>query len=93
MLSMVDDLKLVNKRILDLGCYDGTSLSLIKNRDNEFYGIEASEYGFQQAIAKGIKAEKFFIRDGVNFPFQDSFFDLIVIGEIIEHIYYTDFFL
>lgn len=93
MLSMVDDLKLVNKRILDLGCYDGTSLSLIKNRDNEFYGIEASEYGFQQAIAKGIKAEKFFIRDGVNFPFQDSFFDLIVIGEIIEHMYDTDFFL
>lgn len=93
MLGMINDLQLTNKRILDLGCYDGTFLSLIKNRDNEFYGIEASEYGFQQAIAKGIKAEKFFIRDGVNFPFQDGFFDLVIIGEIIEHIYDTDFFI
>lgn len=93
MLGMINDLQLVNKRILDLGCYDGTFLSLIKNRKNDFYGIEASDYGFQEAKAKGIKVDKFFMRDGVKLPFENDFFDLVIIGEIIEHIYDTDFFL
>lgn len=93
MLDMLDSLRLADKKILDLGCYDGTFLSLIKNRNNDLYGVEASEHGFRKSRERGIRVEKFFIRDGVRLPFEDNYFDLVVIGEIIEHIYDTDFFL
>lgn len=93
MLAMVNGLDLKSRRILDIGCYDGTFLSLIKNKSNKLYGIEASDYGFQEARRRGTIVEKFFIDDGVKFPYTDNFFDFVIAGEIIEHIYDTDFFL
>jgi 2-polyprenyl-3-methyl-5-hydroxy-6-metoxy-1,4-benzoquinol methylase len=93
MLDIVNSLDLKNKNILDIGCYDGTFLSLIKNRNNNFYGIDASEYAVKKAKNKGIKVKKFFFDDKAKIPFKNGFFDLIIAGEIIEHIYDTDFFL
>jgi len=93
MLDIVNNLNLRNKNILDIGCYDGTFLSLIKNRNNNFYGIEASEYGVKTALKKGINIKKFFFNDVDKIPLKSEFFDLVVVGEIIEHIYDTDFFL
>ena len=93
MLDIVNKLDLHNKNIFDIGCYDGTFLSLIKNRDNNFYGIDASDYAVRKAREKGINVKKFFFDDKSKIPFRKSFFDLIIAGEIIEHIYDTDFFL
>lgn len=50
-LSMINGLGLKEK-IFDIGCHNGMLTSLIKNRENEFYGIEASEYGFSKAKEK-----------------------------------------
>lgn len=93
MLKIVDDLNLQSKKILDIGCYDGTFLSQLKNRKNHFFGIEASDYGVRKCEEKDIIVKQFLFDDKANIPFEDNFFDLIVIGEIIEHIYDTDFFL
>jgi len=93
MSDIVNELNLRSKNILDIGCYDGTFLSLIKNRNNNFYGIDASKYGIGEALKKGIKAKLFFFDDKTKIPFKSGFFDLIIAGEIIEHIYDTDFFL
>lgn len=93
MLKIADSINLVNKNILDIGCYDGTFLSLIKNRNNKFYGIEANDYGVVECKKKEIKVEQLFFDDKSKFPFEKNFFDFIVAGEIIEHIYDTDFFL
>ena len=93
MSDIVNELNLKGKNILDIGCYDGTFLSLIKNRNNNFYGIDASKYGIREALKKKIKAKLFFFDDRTKIPFRSGFFDLIIAGEIIEHIYDTDFFL
>jgi len=93
MLRIVNNLDLKNKNILDIGCYDGTFLSLIENRKNNFYGIEASNYGVKMSSKKGINVKKFFFNDVDKIPFKNEFFDLIIAGEIVEHIYDTDFFL
>lgn len=93
MVEMIKGQKLSRAKILDVGCYDGTFLSLIKNSDNELYGIEASDYGFSESEKKGIRVKKFFFDDVSNLPFEDGFFDVVTAGEIIEHIYDTDFFL
>lgn len=93
MLRLINSLNFCNKNILDIGCNDGTLLSLIANRDNNFYGIEASNYGVDECIKKGIMVKQFFI-DGQNtLPFKNNMFDLIIASEIMEHIYDTDFFL
>lgn len=93
MLNIIDCYDLKNKNILDVGCYNGIFLSLIKNKNNNFYGIEASDYGVQEATRKGIKVKKFFFDDKTKIPLESDFFDVIIAGEIIEHIYDTDLFL
>lgn len=93
MKKIVDGLSLENKKILDIGCYDGSFLSLIKNRNNDFFGIEASDQGVRETKNKEIEVKQFFFDDKTPIPFEDSFFDIVVAGEIIEHIYDTDFFL
>ncbi len=93
MLEMINELHLTGKNILDIGCFDGTLLSLVTNRNNKFYGIDANDFAVRQARKKGIKVKQFFFDDVTKIPFADKFFHLIAAGEIIEHIYDTDFFL
>jgi methionine biosynthesis protein MetW len=92
MLAIVDRLNPENKNILDVGCYDGTFLSLIKNRNNNFHGIEASDWGIEKSRQKGIEANQYFFDDKTSFPYEDNFFDIVIAGEIIEHIFDTDIF-
>ncbi len=93
MLKIVNQLNPENKNILDVGCYDGTFLSLVKNKNNNFFGIEASEWGIEEARGKGIEINQYFFDDKTKLPYEDNFFNIVVAGEIIEHIYDTDFFL
>ncbi len=93
MLNIINNLDIKRKKILDIGCFDGTLLSLVNNRNNQFYGIDANDYAVRQARKKGIRVKQFFFDDVTKIPFADKFFDLVIAGEIIEHIYDTDFFL
>lgn len=93
MLDMINQLHLTDKKFLDFGCFDGTLLSMIASRNNQFYGIDANDYAVRQARQKGIRVKQFFFDDVAKIPFGNKFFDLICAGEIIEHIYDTDFFL
>ena len=93
MLAMIDGLNLQEKNILDVGCYDGTFLSLMKSRDNNFYGLDAGDWGVEESRKKGINVAKFFFNDVDKLPYADNFFDVAIAGEVIEHIYDTDFFL
>ena len=80
-----------NHRVLDIGCYDGSiGILLIKN-NNEVYGMEISKETSKRAKEKGLKVE---IQDiESEFKFEDDFFDIVLAGEIIEHILDTDFFI
>lgn len=93
MVDIFSRMRLESKNILDIGCYDGTLLSLIENRTNSFFGLEASDWAISESQKKGLNAQPFFFDDKTELPFEDGFFDFIIAGEIIEHIYNTDFFL
>jgi methionine biosynthesis protein MetW len=93
MLSAVDQMNLENQNIMDIGCYDGTLLSGIKNRNNNFFGLEASDWGVEKSRKKNIDVRQYFFDDKSRLPFENNYFDVVVAGEIIEHIYDTDFFL
>lgn len=91
-LETIIDLVGQNKKVLDIGCHDGTISRLIALNRNEVHGIDISEANVNLAREKGILAHKVDIeKDRVPFPKES--FDVIIATEIIEHIYDTDKFL
>jgi len=80
-----------SKRVLDVGCGDGSfSLKIQNFTKNIVYGIDVSETAVKLSIKKGINA----IKCNINYerlPFKDEFFDIIFMGEVIEHLSNPDF--
>lgn len=77
-----------NKRVLDIGCYDGYITEKIKNQNNEVVGIDISKEGVRLCVERGINCIEYDIEK--SFPFNDKSFDVVFGGEIIEHIFDTD---
>lgn len=87
-------LRLVGKSgvVLDLGCLDGTiGFELIK-LGNKVYGIDASKKSVELACEKGIRAFVGDLESPLDLSYASSF-DVVVAGEIIEHIYQVNNFL
>lgn len=78
-------------KILDLGCWDGTYSTKYKKTTNKVYGIESSVTAAEKAKKKGVIVEHGYFPD--DKIFKDVLFDIIVAGEIIEHVFDTDNFL
>lgn len=79
------------KRILDIGCLDGT-YSIILGKHlyaNEVHGVDISEANVINARGKGCEALVFDLDSG-TLPFSDASFDFIHVGDIIEHLYNPD---
>ncbi len=79
------------KRLLDIGCGDGSFTVLLKKalKAEEAAGIEIASGAIASIREKGIKAYLLDI-DGNPFPFNDAYFDVVYCGEIIEHVFNTD---
>lgn len=86
------DLKILhgkNFNVIDIGCGDGVLISLLKKEiiiDNiKFFGIDLSPTAIKIAQKKIPSAT--FIKAGIDsLPFGDSYFDLIVSTDVIEHL-------
>lgn len=73
-------------RLLDVGCGDGSlALELGKRlAASETWGLDLSKPALREAKCKGIVAV---LGDGdLGLPFQNSSFDLVYAGELIEHL-------
>jgi len=77
-----------NKKILDIGCYDGYISEKIKEHGNDIVGIDISKEGARLCNERGIKCIEQDIEK--KFPFPDNSFDAVFGGEIIEHVFDTD---
>lgn len=91
-LETIIDLVGQNKKVLDIGCHDGTISRLIALNRNEVHGIDISETNVNLAREKSILAHKIDIEKD-RLPFPKESFDVIIVTEIIEYIYDTDKFL
>ncbi len=85
--DLINQLDLHKKNVLDIGCYDGTLLSRLRNKDNNLWGIEANPYLTSRAIKKGVQVKNFLLTDETRLPFHNGFFELVIAGEFIEHVY------
>lgn len=77
------------KRILDIGCGDGSFIVKFKNCC-ETYGVDISEEAARMAKEAGINA---YVADVSceKLPFEDGYFDIVYMGDIIEHLVNPDF--
>lgn len=79
---------LSNKKVLDLGCYEGNSLSfyLAKN-SKEYLAIDLSEKGIETLSSrlKDIPSAKAITMDFMSTDFRESDFDLIYAYGVLHH--------
>lgn len=78
------------KKILDVGCADGKLLAKFRNR-HQLYGVDISTRFVKYAKKNGLNAQVADLERKI--PFQDGFFDVVVIHHVLEHILDTDNFL
>lgn len=71
-----------NLRILDIGCGDGVLLGLIGR--GRLYGVDSDEESLNYAATR-IKA-KLVKAAAEKLPFKNSYFDVVIATEIIEHL-------
>lgn len=74
-----------NHTLLDIGCGDGLLLSLVKERDIVAKGLDISEKAVEKARAKGLDVAVY-DTDG-SIPFPDNTFDVVVMLDVLEHVY------
>jgi len=86
MLEMVPQ----KKHVLDLACNEGTITDLIRRKGNEVVGLDMSINALSLARKKNLELTR---ASANHLPFSDSTFDIVMAGEIIEHIFDTGGFL
>lgn len=80
------------KDVLDLGCYDGRDSQAIAESGNRVTGVELLPEAADAARRRGIPVEAFDLATP-DWPLPPASFDVVVAGEIIEHLVDPDRFL
>jgi 2-polyprenyl-3-methyl-5-hydroxy-6-metoxy-1,4-benzoquinol methylase len=88
---ILDNIPDDKQKILDVGCWEGTYSQMYKKRTNTVYAIEGSKSAAERAAEKGIIVECGNFVENDFFP--NMLFDVIVAGEIIEHVFDPDMFI
>jgi methionine biosynthesis protein MetW len=78
-----------NSSVLDLGCGDGSLLSLLTEElDITGYGIEINDAGVLACAQKGVNVIQQNLEDGLRL-FEDHSFDLAVLSQTLQTIHQT----
>lgn len=70
----------VGCKALDVGCNSGSIAKLVKA---EWYGVDVSG----RLINEANKVMRAQVAEAENLPFNDDEFDVVVLGEILEHVF------
>lgn len=72
--------------VLDLGCGDGTLLSLLGERGIVGVGLDLSETAISIARSRGMDCRVYDITEPL--PFPDNNFDSVLLADVLEHLHY-----
>ena len=79
------------KRVLDVGAFDGFISKQIAQANNDVVAFDGSQAALDIASSRGVATTKGDI--AAAWPFESASFDVVFAGEIIEHLIDTDSFL
>ena len=71
-------------KVLEIGAGNAPHLNYLKHDYDEYFIAETSNYAMD--FYKEMKNIKAYFYDGINLPFEDNFFDRIIISHCLEHI-------
>jgi 2-polyprenyl-3-methyl-5-hydroxy-6-metoxy-1,4-benzoquinol methylase len=78
--------------VLDLGCYDGRDSAAIAGNGNRVTGVEIIPEAGEASRGRGLRVESFDL-SAATWPLELAAYDVVVAGEIIEHMVDPDGFL
>jgi 2-polyprenyl-3-methyl-5-hydroxy-6-metoxy-1,4-benzoquinol methylase len=71
------------ERLLDVGCGSGDFSAPLVSLGWRCHGIEIDQKAIEEAASRGIQVRRASLLD--RFPYEDTFFDVVLAGEVIEH--------
>lgn len=77
---------IIDKRILNIGCYNGWfERAAIEKGCKEIFGIDINDK-FLELSKKNVRNAKFIKTSIFRLPFKDSYFDIVTLFDVLEHI-------
>lgn len=79
-------------KVLDIGVGDGVYQSLLSSdvrKKSDFYGIDLSKEQLERA-RRYLKEAKVVDLNSEKIPYKESFFDVVIASEILEHVFYPE---
>ncbi|MFZ5800910.1 MAG: class I SAM-dependent methyltransferase [Candidatus Omnitrophota bacterium] len=73
------------KRVLDVGCWSGNFVSLIRNFESNIYGLDIEKQAVR-AAKKRFPELKFICGSALCMPFSSGSFDVVTCWDVIEHL-------
>lgn len=77
------------KIVLDVGCNDGYVGEALIKEGNTVYGIDIVDKDLKLAKKRGLKVSNVDV-ETQEFPYGNNFFDVVILADIIEHVFDTD---
>ena|SRR3989344_681904 len=78
-----------NNKVLEVGCNDGYVGSIFLQGNNDVYGIDIVKEKLVLAQKRGLKVKECDI-ENEQFPYPQDYFDVVILGDVIEHVFDTD---